>query len=1030
MRISFEQQRVPEAERTARQKSQAASEDPRPESVPGAVYGQAAGMENMMGNAGEKGKSLLQIQQDAGTADVDAQQDYMTVLSHNMSEEDYARLQEEGFDYKSMDPAQAVTILDKIKAELARSGQNIAGYTDDLDKEVLEAALGSQALAAAVADSFRQMDIPLTKENLDMVANAWNMAQELRPMGDGTRRYLIDNGMEAQIWNLYLAQNSGADAATGSGPRFYAQEVDGYYTPSGSGEGQAGLEAQIHRLLERSGRELTRENLEKASWLLDRGLPLTEENLDRLDELQQVELPLTEEVFAQAAASAIAEGGNPVQASLASGPEDPYQKAVRVAEYYQGDAAWEATLGDVTARRQLEEIRLRMTAEVNVKLIKSGFAIDTAPMEELVEALKQAEQELAAQYFPEDAGAVEKYRNYQTVNQVVADLPGLPARTLGTFLEGEQDPSLEAFHSQGKRDQESYEKARTSYETLMTAPRSDMGDSMKKAFSNVDDILRDLGLDAVEENRRAVRILAYNRMELNLENIERVQQADRQVQEVVEKMTPAATLKMIRDGINPLEKSFGELEAYFDSLPREYREESENYSRFLYGLEQNKAVTQEERESYIGIYRLLRQIEKSDGAAVGTLVNTQAELHFANLLSALRTGKARSLDQKVTDALGAVSKLVRKGETIPEQIARAFQGAAGSREADAPPQDMAENGDPWKAYYREELEQIREAASQADSQCMAMLQRGELPANADHMMAAVALQTGTGNLFALGTAGTRGTGSGQGTRMPGAASQDPSSGRNVTDAWESARKTAGAGGRTGSRVGGTPGGEDSYASGTAPSLSGESAEDLVSRAGEDGSRLWEMLDSREEFVQAYGILTAESVRMVEESTFSHMDTSLDVRGMQLLHKQLTVAGSLARQEEYFIPMYIGETLTRVHLTLDRGGDQKGSVSIGVQMPQGGRAEARISLDQGRLTGIFAGQTQEEVMKLQEVADTFEKEAGKSWTVENISVVLSQPGAAATGTGQTEGTRTENAQLYQAAKVFLQAVQQGDRKMEE
>ena len=129
-------------------------------------------------------------------------------------------------------------------------------------------------------------------------------------------------------------------------------------------------------------------------------------------------------------------------------------------------------------------------------------------------------------------------------------------------------------------------------------------------------------------------------------------------------------------------------------------------------------------------------------------------------------------------------------------------------------------------------------------------------------------------------------------------------------------------------------------------------------------------------------------------------------------------------------MYIGETLTRVHLTLDRAGDQKGSVSIGVQMPQGGRAEARISLDQGRLTGIFAGQTQEEVMKLQEVADTFKKEAGKSWTVENISVVLSQPGAAATGTGQTEGTRTENAQLYQAAKVFLQAVQQGNRKMEE
>ena len=50
-------------------------------------------------------------------------------------------------------------------------------------------------------------------------------------------------------------------------------------------------------------------------------------------------------------------------------------------------------MGDITARRQLEEIRLRMTAEVNVKLLKRGFAIDTAPMEELIEAAK-AEGEL------------------------------------------------------------------------------------------------------------------------------------------------------------------------------------------------------------------------------------------------------------------------------------------------------------------------------------------------------------------------------------------------------------------------------------------------------------------------------------------------------------------------------------------------------------------------------------------------------------------------------------------------------------
>lgn len=85
---------------------------------------------------------------------------------------------------------------------------------------------------------------------------------------------------------------------------------------------------------------------------------------------------------------------------------------------------------------------------------------------------------------------------------------------------------------------ESYEKAGESYETLMTAPRRDFGDSIQKAFGNIDEVLQEAGLEVTEENRRAVRILGYNRMEITPENVERVLQADEQVKSVVEKLTP------------------------------------------------------------------------------------------------------------------------------------------------------------------------------------------------------------------------------------------------------------------------------------------------------------------------------------------------------------------------------------------------------------------------------------------------------------------------------------------------------------
>ena len=189
MRITFQQQNIteterqhPEAVRANHYGAKAAA------SAQGAIY--AENNQSFLGGSGrpQRGKSLIELQREADGADVTVTQDYMTLMSHTMSEEDYAKLEEDGFDFRSMDPDKTVTIVDRIKAELARSGKEIKGYTDDIDMETLAAALGSQALANAVADSFKAADIPLTQENLELAAKAWNMANELQSMDDGANR--------------------------------------------------------------------------------------------------------------------------------------------------------------------------------------------------------------------------------------------------------------------------------------------------------------------------------------------------------------------------------------------------------------------------------------------------------------------------------------------------------------------------------------------------------------------------------------------------------------------------------------------------------------------------------------------------------------------------------------------------------------------------------------------------------------------------------------------------------------------------
>ncbi len=109
-------------------------------------------------------------------------------------------------------------------------------------------------------------------------------------------------------------------------------------------------------------------------------------------------------------------------------------------------------------------------------------------------------------------------------------------------------------------------------------------------------------------------------MEINEDNINAVKEADSRVTGVISRMTPATTLQMIREQKNPLEMTMEELEAYLDSKDADPARDAEKYAKFLQRLDRTHNISAEEREAYIGIYRMFRQIEKSDGAVIGSLV--------------------------------------------------------------------------------------------------------------------------------------------------------------------------------------------------------------------------------------------------------------------------------------------------------------------------------------------------------------------------------------------------------------------------
>jgi hypothetical protein len=203
----------------------------------------------------------------------------------------------------------------------------------------------------------------------------------------------------------------------------------------------------------------------------------------------------------------------------------------------------------------------------------------------------------------------------------------------------------------------------------MTVPNKEYGDSIKKAFANMDSLLSELKIENTEQNQRAVRILAYNHMEISEESISQVKAYDLQVSSMIKNLHPAVTVRMIKEGINPLEMPINELNRTIDRMKEEQGITSEEkFSTFLNKLEKESGLSEQERKAYIGIYRLLYNVQKSDGAALGAVVKAGREVTLDNLLTAVQTGKRGSLDAVIDDEFGTLQTLNRKGESISQQL--------------------------------------------------------------------------------------------------------------------------------------------------------------------------------------------------------------------------------------------------------------------------------------------------------------------------------------------------------------------------
>lgn len=671
-------------------------------------------------------KSFDEIKAKASMKNVSLENNAFAVMATSMSADDVAKMADEGFSPSEMTDSETVTVLDKIKATLVKSGVNIDGFTDDLSKEEIEQIAGSSAYASAIEAALKEAALPATLENVTEISEALNVSGELTIPSDDATKYMINNCPEPTVNNFYIANHSSSADTSANRASYYMDET-GYVGKNPTDADIESLSPQIEKIISDAGLSVNEQTINEAKWLINKDIPLTKENLINLENLESVSFPPDTETVALSAASALAEGKN-AKDGLLSDPESIHIKAAKFVESLNFD--------DVAKRRILEETRLILTLEASVSLLKKGINLDTKDLEKLVDDLKQAEKESYAPFLMDnDEVDIKKYDDELTLKLdvfkqtviAIEHVKTAPLSVVGDVAFSEKTPTLNEVAELSDKAKSEFSKAERSYETMMTMPRYDMGDSIKKAFRNVDDILEDLEIEATRLNEKAVRILGYSGMEITEANIEKAVKAEVAVENVITHMTPARTLKMIRDGFNPLYTDIYELSN--ELLSEDEDTGTTKYTEFLYKLEKSSEITESEKSAFIGLYRLFRKIEKSDGKLVGDVIKADAKLTLSNIISASRSDRQVGTDIKIDDSFGALEKLITHGESITDQILQGFK----TKELN-------------KQYAKEEADEIRNIITKEEAIVRA-LENADSPKSPINMAAANMLLNSRGTIF-------------------------------------------------------------------------------------------------------------------------------------------------------------------------------------------------------------------------------------------------------------------------------------------
>ena len=840
---------------------------------------------------------------------------------------------------------------------------------------------------------------------------------------------------------------------------------------------------QVEQILEQSGLAVNEENLQQAKWLFLNHLPITSDTLQKLDVLYTVKEGYDPQQVLEKVAEKIAVGENPetvvlipeqfqemqkkvevfldqvraqsetIDQSIANGTGQQLAEELHLLEYTkvsaaagkqenkaQGSDKEEKTVFVkntaerpvegllLTRRRQLEEIRLKMTVDAADRLASKGITLDIDQVEQVVDGLRELEQDYYRNMLEKEAGIFEEeqLQLMQTTTDYVTQLKTVPAYVLGKTLPQADSINVQELYDQGLQvEQElaleqvpsdTYEcldkntvvqtdrqkQANQVYEDMMTKPDPELGDRIQKAFRNAEVILKDLGMEPSEVNVRAVKILGHNQMPITEDNIYQVKAYDEQVNRLLNDLHPAVTMELIKRNINPLKMPITQLDEQVCAIKEELGiTQDEKYSRFLYQLENRQDIPEQNRTTYINLYRLLNNIQKLDGAAVGYVAQSDREMTLENLLTAVRTQKSGGVEEVAADSQD-MRDIVYSRDTLLTQVEEAFSESKEDRQNEAKVKyynqvldQLAEESSPsvWEKVttdtsgeqqdftnlYQQDVERLLETLRHAKAQQKEQAEETEVAYEQEVVKNLQQLVDNSDRMISYLT-----------TREIPTTVENLVAAQYMTQGLQKLDRSK----RNGSRQ----------------------EQEVV----EVAESLSEAMTSRESMQAQYETL-AESVEQLMNSRMAEPDiTSMDIRELQNLTRSVGLMNRLAKREDYQIPVVDGEYVTNMHVTIVNQKEQDSRVEITMDTKSFGAIEARFQLRGTTVNGMVQCVSRRMSDTLWEQLGDYEQRLQEQGMElgQMIYGVQSKSTDAYRATELGETDAVDNESLYHIAKAFV------------